>query len=67
MKIFITFFLWLILLILCWPLALLAIFLFPLIWIILLPFRIIGFTLDLVFRLVGAIVMFPFKILSRGG
>ena len=40
-----TFFIWCILLVLCWPLALLALVLYPLVWLILLPLRILGFTL----------------------
>jgi hypothetical protein len=40
------------------------IFLLPLIWLILLPFRIIGFSLEIVFKLIGAIVMFPFRLLG---
>ncbi|HNP96644.1 MAG TPA: hypothetical protein PKJ63_13480 [Cyclobacteriaceae bacterium] len=57
--------LWFILLVLCWPLALLAIFLFPLLWLILLPFRILGFTIGFIFEAIGAILMFPFRVLKR--
>lgn len=57
--------LWFILLVISWPLAILVIFLFPLIWLILLPFRILGFTLAAVFEAIGAIIMFPFRILKR--
>jgi hypothetical protein len=45
-------------------LALVMIFLLPLIWLILLPFTIVGLTLSLVFKLVGAILLFPFKVLG---
>ena len=64
MKTLIAVLLWFILFALCWPLALLLIFLMPLIWLVLLPFRIIGFTLDVVFKFIGAVLMFPFKILK---
>jgi hypothetical protein len=46
----------------CWPLALAALFLLPLIWLILLPFRILGFTIELVFKVIGAILLFPFRV-----
>lgn len=48
----------------CWPLALVALFLFPLIWLLLLPFQIIGLTIGLVFKLIGAILLFPFKVIA---
>ncbi|MCE7863366.1 MAG: hypothetical protein DYG99_07480 [Bacteroidetes bacterium CHB5] len=54
--------LWFILLVLCWPLALIMLFLFPIVWLILLPFRIIGFTFDVVFNLIKGILLFPFKL-----
>jgi hypothetical protein len=57
--------LWCILLVMCWPLAILLIVLLPLIWLILLPFRIVGLTLDLMFKFIGAVLMFPFRILSK--
>lgn len=56
--------LWCILFAICWPLALIMLFLFPLIWLILLPFRIVGLTIELVFKLVSAIFLFPFRILK---
>jgi hypothetical protein len=56
--------LWCILFVMCWPLALVLIFLLPLIWLILLPFRIIGFTLEVVFKLISAILLFPFRIVK---
>ncbi len=46
-----TFILWIILLIICWPLALLALVVYPLLWLILLPFRLVGITVDAVFDL----------------
>ena len=60
------FFLWLILLIICWPLALFALILYPLVWILLLPFRLLGIAVDGVFELLRAIVLLPARIL-RGG
>ena len=58
-----TFLLWLILLVLCWPLAILALVLYPLVWLILLPFRIVGIAVGGALSLVWAIVMLPFRIL----
>jgi hypothetical protein len=55
--------LWLILLVLCWPLALLALFLYPIVWLILLPFRLLGFAVDGVLRLLGAIITLPLRVL----
>lgn len=66
MTFFLSLILWCILLIICWPIALLVLFLFPLVWLILLPFRIVGLTIDLVFTLVRAILLFPFRVLSKG-
>jgi len=64
MRTFIAIILWFILLVLCWPIALLTLFLFPLIWLLLLPFRIVGFTLEAVFKLIGAILLFPFRLVK---
>ena len=60
----VTFILWLILLVLCWPLALLAILLYPLIWLILLPFRILGVAVEGVLALIKAIIMLPVRIIQ---
>jgi len=59
-----AFILWLILLILCWPLALLALLLYPIVWLILLPFRLLGFTLNAVFDLIVAIIRLPLRVLK---
>lgn len=59
-----TFLLWLILLIVCWPLALLALIVYPLVWLILLPFRLIGIAVEGVFGLLKAIIMLPARVLS---
>ncbi len=58
------FLLWLILLLFCWPLALAALFLYPLIWIILLPFRLVGIAVDGVFDLIGALFKLPGRIIK---
>ena len=61
------FVLWLILLFLCWPLALLALVMYPFIWLFLLPFRLIGITLEGMLELVKALIMLPARILSGPG
>ena len=55
--------LWLILFILCWPLALIALLLWPLIWLIALPFRLLGVAVEGVFELLRAIILLPARIL----
>jgi hypothetical protein len=62
-----TFVLWCILFILCWPLALVALFLYPLVWLFLLPFRIVGIAVEGVLKLVWAIVTLPARLLSAPG
>ncbi len=57
------FLLWLILLVLCWPIALIALLLYPLVWLLLIPFRLIGITLDAVFQLLKALITLPARIL----
>ena len=58
-----AFFLWCILLILCWPLALLAVVLFPIIWLATLPFRILGIAVNGVFALLAALLYLPVRVL----
>jgi hypothetical protein len=58
-----TFLLWLLLLVLCWPLALIAVLLYPLVWLLLLPFRLLGFAVEGVFELLRAIVLLPARVL----
>jgi len=58
-----TFILWCLLLVVCWPLALLALVLYPLIWILLLPFRIVGIAVGGVFDLLRAILFLPARVL----
>ena len=57
------FLLWCILFVLCWPLALLALILYPLVWLILLPFRIVGIAVDGVLELLKGILLLPARIL----
>ncbi len=56
-----TFLLWLLLLIVCWPLALLALAAYPIVWLLLLPFRLVGVAVDGVFGLLKAIILLPAK------
>lgn len=58
-----TFLLWLIVFILCWPLALAALLLYPLVWLLLLPFRLLGVAVDGVFQVLRAIVLLPARLL----
>ena len=58
------FLLWCILLVLCWPLALLALILYPLAWLLLLPFRLVGIVFDGVFELLRSIIMLPAGVVS---
>ena len=57
------FLLWLILLILCWPLALLALVLYPILWLLLLPFRLVGIAVGGVLALVKAVIFLPARVL----
>lgn len=59
-----SFLVWLVVLFLCWPLALLALVLWPLAWLVTLPFRLVGIGVDAVFELLRAIVMLPARILG---
>ncbi len=59
-----TFLLWCLLFVLCWPLALLALVLYPIAWLLLLPFRIIGIAVHGVLELVWAAVMLPARLLT---
>jgi len=57
------FLLWLILLVICWPVALLALLLFPLVWLILIPFRLLGITVTAVLDLFKAVITLPARLL----
>lgn len=56
--------LWLILLVLCWPLALLALALYPLIWLVCLPFKLVGIAVEGVFELLRAVILLPARIIG---
>jgi len=58
------FLLWCILLVLCWPLALLALIVYPFVWLLLLPFKIIGMAVDGVLQFVWALVTLPARVLG---
>jgi hypothetical protein len=57
------FLLWCVLFVLCWPLAILALVLYPIVWIILLPFRVVGIAVGGVLELVGAVIMLPARLI----
>ena len=59
------FLLWCILLVLCWPLAVLALILYPVVWVLLLPFRLVGIAVGWVFALLATIIMFPARVLGE--
>lgn len=60
----IGFLLWLLLLVLCWPLALLALLLYPIVWLLMLPFRLVGLTVEGVFELLRALILLPARLLG---
>ena len=60
------FLLWLLLLVVCWPLALIALIAYPFVWLILLPFRLLGIAVDGVFSLLHAILTLPARVLGGG-
>lgn len=62
-----TFLLWCLLLVVCWPLALIALIVYPIVWLILLPFRIVGIAVSGVLQLVWSIVTLPFVLIRRLG
>ena len=57
------FLLWCILLVLCWPLALIALALYPIVWLLLLPFRLVGIAVDGALELVKTIIFLPVRVL----
>lgn len=59
----VKFLLWCILFVLCWPLALLALVLYPIVWLLLLPFRVVGIAVGGVLELVCAVIMLPARVL----
>jgi hypothetical protein len=60
----VKFLLWLVLFVLCWPLALAALVLYPVVWLLLLPFRLIGIAVDGAFSLLRAVVLLPARLLG---
>jgi hypothetical protein len=58
------FLVWLLLLVVCWPVALLALVLYPIVWLLLLPFRLVGIVVDGVFDFLGALVRLPARALG---
>lgn len=63
----VKFFLWLILFVLCWPLALLALILYPLVWLLLLPFRLVGITVGAILDLFKALITLPARLIRSVG
>lgn len=59
-----SFLVWMVLLVLCWPLALLALVLYPIVWLLLLPFRIVGIAVGGVLALIAAIIFLPARVLG---
>jgi hypothetical protein len=60
-----TFLLWLLLLIVCWPLALVALILWPIVWLVSLPFRLVGITFEALFALLRAVLLLPARVLGN--
>ena len=60
-----SFLVWLVLLFLYWPIALLALLLYPVVWLLLLPLRLVGIGVEAVFELLRAVVMLPARVLGR--
>ncbi len=58
-----TFLIWLVLFVVCWPLALLALVIYPVVWLLLLPFRLLGIVIGGVFELLAAIITLPARLL----
>ena len=61
----IKFLLWLVLLVLCWPLAVAALILYPIVWLLLLPFRLVGIVFEGLFAFVRALFMLPARVLGQ--
>jgi hypothetical protein len=59
----VAFLAWCFLLVVCWPLALLALIAYPFVWLILLPFRIVGIAVHGVLALISAVILFPARLL----
>ena len=63
----VKFLIWLLLLVVCWPVALLALVLYPIVWVVLLPFRLVGIVVGGVFEFLGALIRLPARALGGGG
>jgi hypothetical protein len=61
----IKFLLWCILFVLCWPVAILALVLYPIVWLLTLPFRIVGIAVGGVLALIGALITLPARVLRK--
>jgi len=61
-----SFLVWVLLLMVCWPIALLALLVYPVVWLLLLPFRLLGIGVDAIFSLLKGIVMLPARVLGSG-
>ncbi|WP_018971903.1 hypothetical protein [Rudaea cellulosilytica] len=59
-----TFILWLLLFVFCWPIALLALILYPIFWLLLLPFRLVGIAVEGVFEFLRALLLLPARVLG---
>ena len=66
MSTFFTFLLWCAVFVLCWPIAILALLVYPLIWLLLLPFRLVGVTVGAAFELLRAVLYLPARLLGGG-
>ena len=62
----ISFLLWVLLFVICWPLALLALVLWPIVWLVVLPFRLLGIAVEGVFEFLRAVVLLPARVLGGG-
>jgi hypothetical protein len=60
----VKFLLWLLLLVVCWPLALVALVVYPIVWLVLLPFRLVGIVVDGVFELLRSILLLPARVMG---
>lgn len=60
-----SFLVWVLLLMVCWPIALLALLVYPVVWLLLPPFKLLGIGVDAVFNLLKAIVMLPARVLGQ--
>ena len=60
----VTFILWLLLFVFCWPIALLALILYPIFWLLLLPFRLVGIAVEGVFEFLRALLLLPARVLG---